>query len=228
MSASATLWSLAQWAVANLFVLGLTAHVWSRVRVGSRHVDPLVFCFLFLFLTTAVVMLCGLAGVLHPTPIWIASAIGCAALAWSARGEIRAFSKEALERLGRARRGFRRPDGIDLLFAVAGLAVAVRIAVHVWYLPPYVWDTLSYHLPKVAEWVQNHRLVTFETAVDRTFWPANFELFETWFVLFFHHDFLVDLAAVPFYLLGCASVYAIARLVGLDRRWGTAAAFIYD
>lgn len=223
MSAAAFIWPLVQWAVANLFVLGLTVLVWRRLRVGSRHLDPLVFGFLFIFLVTALVMVCGLAGWLSPTPLFLASAAGCAVLGWLGRAELRGF----LERFRQWREEARRWSWLDVLFAAAALAVAARIAVHVWYLPPYVWDTLTYHLPKVAEWVQSHRLAVFETPIDRTFWPANFELFETWFVLFFHHDFLVELACVPFYLLACASVYALARLVGLGRRWGMAAALIY-
>lgn len=223
MSATTFIWPLIQWAVANLFILGLTAGVWYRVRLGSRHLDPLIFGFLFIFVTTALVMLCGLAGVLHPTPIWIASAAGCAVLGGLGRAKVR----ELLTRLRERREIPRRRLWLDVLLAVALVAVAVRIAVHVWYLPPYVWDTLSYHLPKVAEWVQSHRLVIFETPIDRAFWPANFELFETWFVLFPHHDFLVELACVPFYALACAAVYALARLVGLDRQWGMAAGLIY-
>lgn len=223
MSAAAFIWPLLQWAIANLFVLALTVHVWRRLRVGSRHLDPLIFGFLFIFLITALVMLCGLAGVLDPTPIWIASAAGCALAGWLARAEIRGWLDKLRHRRWQAHRG----SWLDLLFAAAALAVAVRIAIHVWYLPPYVWDNLSYHLPKVAEWVQSHRLVIFETPIDRTYYPANFELFTTWFVLFPHHDFLIELASVSFYLLACASVYAIARLLGLDRRWGVAAALVY-
>lgn len=223
MSATDLLWPLIQWAVANLFLLGLTGWVWREIRLGSPAVDLPLFVFLYVFLTTALAMFCGLTGALHPAPIALASLAGCAVLGWKGRGRIRSALAQAR---GLALR-LADAEARDLVFLAAVLAVAARIAVHVWYLPPYVWDTLSYHLPKVAEWVQSHRLSIFDTPVDRTFWPANLELFQTWFVLFPHHDVLIDLACVPFYVLACAAVYAIARRLGLGRRWATAAGLIY-
>ncbi|MCP4656778.1 MAG: hypothetical protein GY856_15300 [bacterium] len=237
MQASDFLLALLEWGVANLFVLGLTTLAWQRLRVGSRSVDPLVFGFLYLFLTTLLVMLFGLAGWLHRTPLVVVSLVGCVAMGWAWRSG-RLFDtsqvRAGLIRLGSALRelgGFQRKGpGLfltDLLLVSLVFAQFARLAVRVWYLPPYVWDTLSYHLPNVAEWVQNHRLVIFDTPVDRTFWPANFELFETWFVLFPHHDYLVDAAGIPFYLLAGAGVYSIARTLGLSRRFALVAALLY-
>lgn len=237
MQASDFLLAVLEWGVANLFVLGLTTIAWQRLRVDSRRVDPLVFGFLFLFLTTLLVMLFGLAGWLHRTPLLVVSIVGCVAMGWAWRGG-RLFATSPwrgdLIRLGSSLRELvackRKGPGLwltDLLLFVLVLAQCARMAVRVWYLPPYVWDTLSYHLPNVAEWVQNHRLVIFDTPVDRTFWPANFELFETWFVLFPHHDYLVDAAGIPFYLLAGASVYSIARTLELSRRCALVAALAY-
>ena len=225
------LWPLLPWAFANLVLLGVTGLVWRRLRVGSRAVDVLAFLLLFLFLTTAFLMLCGLAGILRPWPVLGFCALGGLGLGVFAREELRELLATLRRHLGRgwARRGDRsaRERLADGIFLALAVFLAVRIAVHVWFLPPYVWDTLSYHLPNVAEWIQAGRLVIFDTPVDRTFWPANYELFQTWLVLFPHHDFLIDLASVPFYALAVGSVYALARRLGLGRRPSRFAALFY-
>lgn len=215
------------WVLANFFLCAVTWWTWRWLRLGSSIMDPLIYLYLYLFNTTSLVLLCGLAGVLHPLPIGLVTGAGACALGWLGREEIRHWTRES-GRFVTSLRGRRLSELVpEGLFCGVVLVLAARIAIHIWYLPPYVTDTLTYHLPKVAEWVQNGSLVIFDTSVDRTFWPANFELFQTWFVLFPHHDFLVELACVPFYLLACWSVYSIARLLGLEHRWGLAAALLY-
>lgn len=217
------------WTIANLFVLALTCRLGRLLRVGSR-VDPLIYGWLFLFLTTGLVMICGLAGMLRPWPIFSLSVAGLVVLGWRERAGLAALPKRwrSLKRRAAAWRrgtfGERLADGV---FAVFVVFLTVRFAVHIWYLPPYVWDALSYHLPNVAEWVRAGRLVIFDTPVDRTFWPAGYELFQTWFVVFPHHDVLIDAASIPFYLLASASVGVIARQLGLTVRASAWAALAY-
>ncbi|MBI1930159.1 glycosyltransferase family 39 protein, partial [Candidatus Poribacteria bacterium] len=67
----------------------------------------------------------------------------------------------------------------------------------------------------------------FDTPVKRSFWPANYELFQTWFALFPHHDFMIDAASIPFYLLATACVYSIARTLGLGRGLAVFIALLY-
>ncbi|MCP4664306.1 MAG: hypothetical protein GY856_53665, partial [bacterium] len=237
MHAQDLLLPLLPWGVANLFVLGLALVVREPLRVGHRRLDLLILGFLFIFLITLLVMLFGLAGWLHRTPIFLVSLVGLlAGWAWHRlKGPHPANPWSQLGRGGAALRKLRplallteseRPwIGVFLLFLI--LMQAVRLAIHVWYLPPYVWDTLSYHLPNVAEWVQHHGLVILDTPVARSFWPANHELFQTWFVLFPHHDFLIDAADVPFLLLAAGSVYSAARSLGLNRRPALFSALVY-
>ena len=112
-------------------------------------------------------------------------------------------------------------------FTVVALLVGLRMLAHIWILSPYIWDTLAYQLPKVADWVQYKELVVVPTVESRSFWPANFELFQTWFVLFFHHDFLIEAAGLPFYLLAIASVYSVARSLYLSRPWSAFSAVLF-
>ncbi|MCX5840405.1 MAG: hypothetical protein NTY16_02900, partial [Deltaproteobacteria bacterium] len=60
--------------------------------------------------------------------------------------EIMAFCKDLSQFIRRNRLW---TTGFFLVLFLIGL----RMFVHVWFLPPYVWDTLTYHLPKVADWI---------------------------------------------------------------------------
>jgi hypothetical protein len=112
------------------------------------------------------------------------------------------------------------------LVLVAGVH-ALRETAHVLLLPPYVWDALTYHLPRLPEWVQGGALVTFETPTLRTFWPANHELLQLWLVLFPHHDAFVEAAGIPFHVLATGAVYACARGLGARRAHAAVAAAAY-
>jgi hypothetical protein len=219
------------WAIANLFLFGLTRAVGGYLRVGSSLVDPLIYGWLYIFLTTTLVMVCALLGLLRPLPIFALSLAGGAVLGWFDRAWLAALPVRVRGNAAQAWAGWRQATvterATDIVFIVFVLFLTLRFAVHIWFLPPYVWDALSYHLPNVAEWIQSGRLVLFETPVDRTFWPANYELFEAWFVVFPHHDILIDVASIPFYLLASASVGAIARSIGLAPRVAAWAALAY-
>jgi len=112
-------------------------------------------------------------------------------------------------------------------FIFVAVLVGLRMLAHVWFLSPYVWDTLTYHLPKVADWVQYGKLVALPTPVTRSYWPANFELVQTWFVLFFHHDFLIEAAGLPFYLLAILGVYSTGRSLDFSKSWSASLAVMY-
>jgi hypothetical protein len=105
--------------------------------------------------------------------------------------------------------------------------VGVRLLAQVWVFAPYVGDTLHYHLPKVAEWVQAGA-ITREVGVDmRSTFPAGFELVEVWWCVFLHHDVLIEAAGLEFLALAFAAAYALARHAGLDGRGAFLAALAY-
>lgn len=232
---------LAAWSATSLLVLVAALVVARPWRLGRVHLDVLATGILWLALTTLLVQVAGLAGLLARGPFLVLTLLGWMAVFWAARRGRLDAELDALARVaGAARRSLlstiRRPSTlirhlrehpIDALFAVAVLFVAARLMVHVLLLPPYLWDGLSYHLPNVVEWLQNGRLVIFPTPVDRAFYPANFELFQTYCVLFLHHDVLVDAAGIPFYLLSAAAVFSLARLLHLPPRTAFLAALAY-
>ena len=82
--------ALLQWGVANLFVMGLAALLWQSLRLNYQRMNFLVYGFLFIFITTLLVMLFGLVGWLYRTPIFLISLLGCIAIGWAWRsGKIR-------------------------------------------------------------------------------------------------------------------------------------------
>jgi hypothetical protein len=79
----------------------------------------------------------------------------------------------------------------------------------------------------VAEWVRAGA-ITRETGADpRSLLPAGFELIEIWWVVFLHHDVLIEMAGVEFLLLAGAAAYAVARDLGWSPKAASLAALVF-
>lgn len=182
------------------------------VRVGRPATDFVLFLLLRLLLISSVVLIVGAAGGLSALVLGLAGAVALGLLL--ARG---------------AHRGLRRPrlEGGERWILVLAALVALRLLLQVWFFSPYLGDTLSYHLPKVAEWVRAGGF-TGELGPDpRAAFPAGFELIETWWVVFLHHDALIEMAGVEFLILAAASAWALAREAGWSIRSASIAAFAF-
>ncbi len=216
---------LVQMGIGNLFVLGVAVHLFRLLRTSVPHLDIPIFGFLWIFSATLFTFLLGIFGFLAPMPLAIVSLVGLAPMAIHALRQRKRYAA-ILESL---RERFKRPR-LTLaggLLAAAALLQLLRIAFHVWYTPPYVHDTLTYHLPNVAEWVQKGRIHAISTPVLRSYWPATFEVFESWFVVFLHNHLLIQLGCVSCYLLAVASVYAICRGLDFGKRLSAGVALLY-
>lgn len=206
------------WLVSWAFTLALSLLAASRFRTGRRSLDLALFVFLWIFLTTLTTFLVGLAGGMSAGKLGLVSFAGLAAIGlspawrgavlahWSSLGSWRAVQAWWDAFPVWLQRG-------SLLFLVIS---AARAGFLIWALPPFIWDSLTYHLTNVAQWVQDGRIGLFLTPIDRIYTPANYEVLAAWFTVFLHHDVVVEAAGLPAYVLIGLSVYAVGRGIGLS------------
>jgi hypothetical protein len=192
-------------------ILGAKA-VLGFLRTGRADVDFLVLLLLRIAAITVAILVAGVAGGLQN---WILGLIGLAGLA-------------ALI-AGKHHRGWPAPPVAGVcrpLLAIAAVLVA-RALLQVWIFAPHQGDTLSYHLPKVAEWVRAGTFTQEMGAHPHVTFPAGFELIETWWVVFLRHDVFIEMAGVEFLVLGAAAVIVLARQVGVGDRGAFLTALLF-
>ena len=96
-----------------------------------------------------------------------------------------------------------------------------------WALPPTGWDTLTYHMPAVAYWVQRGQIVETPYAIHTNVYPMNVEATFAWPAVLLHSDVLVNLGQLPFGLLGAAATGVIACAIGVRRSGAVIAASLF-
>ena len=205
------------WMIAANAACLLGAHaLWRRCRTGEAGTDTALFLLIRFTLASGAVLVAGLAGCLNAT------ALGLAGLAALGGLLLSGAHKEVRLPEARSLRGRVPP----LLLAVAAIFL-VRLLLQVWFLSPHVGDAVSYHLPKVAEWIQAGR-ITAETGQDyRAPFPGGFEFFEIWWCVFLHHDLLMELAGVELWAMAFAALFAVARWTGLTDHAAFLAALLF-
>jgi hypothetical protein len=202
------------WGLSFLFT-GAAAFLLARFLQTRRpSLDAAVILFLWVWVTTFITFVLGLTGHLSAGPLGFVGAAGLIFL-FGIRGTRQALLQGARgwtrtkDRIVRGWRGLPR----WLRWLSAGFLVfsAVRFAVLIWALPPFVWDSLTYHLTNVAQWIQDGRIGLFDAPVQRIYSPANYEVLAAWFSVFLHHDVVIEAAGLASYALAGLSVYALAR-----------------
>ncbi|HLF37778.1 MAG TPA: hypothetical protein VI520_07580, partial [Anaerolineales bacterium] len=211
---------LLAWLTSGLFVFLLSYSVHRLLRTDRQALEVSSWLFLLVFSTTLLMMGVGLVGWLQPAPILLLSSAGIAGTftIGSLRRDLALIKGDSRFLVKVARLWWASlPFWLRMLTATAVLLSTARFLFLIWALPPFVWDSLSYHLSNVAHWVQVGRIETFETPVVRIFNPANYEVLATWFAVFVHHDAVIEAAGIPAYLLAVLAVYAAARGLGRSR-----------
>jgi hypothetical protein len=198
--------------LANSAVL-LGAHAaLRRLRTGETTTDLVIYQLVRLGLISLVVLAAGAAKALTPLAFGIAGAAVTAV--FLALGEHRRLPR------------LRLPDVGTGALIFAGVLI-VRSLLQVWLFAPFQRDALTYHLPKIGEWIQ-HRGFTAEWGLDlRSTFPSGFELIETWWVAPLRHDILIEMAGLEFLLLGAAAAADIARRLDAPPKFVFLAGLLY-
>jgi hypothetical protein len=173
----------------------------------SRNARLLAFLLLFTAIQSLLILAAGLGGFLSVWPLTILGTAGGALLLRS-RGAGAALA-------------FRAPDRSEILFVAAAGVALLSLLVKAFLLVPYTGDALQYHLPKIAEWVQAERFRWGINHDPRVWFSGGFELVETWWVVFLHHDALIELGGLQMALVAVAAVATLAE--AFDARPGLAA-----
>jgi hypothetical protein len=198
--------------VANVAALLGAQAILERLRTGKPAVDFVLLLLLRLLGISATVIVAGLGHFLNPLALGVAGLLLAGLL--MRRGVHRRLPRWSAADWGP-------------VWTLLGLAVAVRLLLQVWFLAPYLGDSLAYHLPKIAEWVRAGGFVAEFGPDRRSTFPAGFELIEAWWVVFLHHDVLIEMAGVEFLLLSTSATYAIARELGWGAKTATVAAALF-
>ena len=208
------------WGVSFLFTAALALLLTRQLRTGRPALDAVMLGFLWIFVVTFDLFAHGLAGVLSRNALVVTSGIGLGAILLIPG--VRSKLRGALVELGTWWPHLRRawsdlPGWLRVLTVVALALGSFRFVFLVWALPPFVWDSLTYHLTNVAHWIQSGRIEVFDAPVLRIYSQANYEVFATWFAVFSHHDGWVELSGLPSYAIAGLAVYATARRLRLTR-----------
>jgi hypothetical protein len=201
------------WMVVAHAALLLAAHaLLRRIRTENVALNGVLFVLLHLILVSCAVLAAGAAGGLTPRVLGLGGAalIGLLLIL----GEHRSLRLPPRPEIGRA---------TALLLGL----IAARMLAQVWFLAPSNSDVLSYHLTKVAEWVRAGGF-TREMGPDYVApFSAGFELVETWWVVFLHHDVLIEMAGVEFAILAFLAVRLLAIQLGLSSKASFLASTLY-
>lgn len=119
---------------------------------------------------------------------------------------------------------FREVSYYGILLAVGLVVLALSLIT-----TPYNWDSMTYHLPRIVHWAQNHSVAHFATnSIRQISSPVLGEFVNLHvYILCRGHDLLFNLLQGTSYLTCTVLVAAIAGRLSCDRRFCFLAALLY-
>ena len=111
------------------------------------------------------------------------------------------------------------PAPVDAAWAACAVPLALAL-VHALLAPPLNWDSLAYHLPVVARWIETGSLAGYlplpAYPAQVTYFPFGGDLAWYWAMAPFGSDFLAGAVNHVFLALSALVVAALARRLGAD------------
>lgn len=111
---------------------------------------------------------------------------------------------------------------IPCIMALIALGLAI-------YTKPYNWDSMSYHLPRLAHWIQNESVMPYATHIDRQVGSTTLTSYVTLLVYMFSgkRDIFLNLVQCFAYITNAVFVYGIARKLNANKNFSVAASVLY-
>ena len=190
----------------------------STLRLGSAAVFAVGWWVIVCAEVVATAEVCSLAHALRPLAyaLFAGGGLVLAAAAWHLAGRPRPPRPHPL----------RGPLVAALALVVllgAGYELFLIVAT-----PPNNWDSMHYHLARVAAWHGRGSLGYFPThnGIENAY-PQNAELLVLWTVVFLGRDLLAALPQLLAGLATAASIFVVALRLGYDRRCSAFAALLF-
>lgn len=94
---------------------------------------------------------------------------------------------------------------------------------------PYNWDSMTYHLPRLAHWTQNQSVAPYATHIDRQVGSTTLTSYVTLMVYIFSgkRDIFLNLVQCLAYITNAIFLYAIARKCNVSKRFSVVASVLY-
>ena len=217
-------------ATAAVLLAGLLVAV--RLALPSMLETLLAWALLSVAEVMALVMLLGWVGALRSGWLVLGSVVVLLGVGVALKGgrfaEARAHAGAQSRRL-RAFVSWTNLRAAPLAAFLSALAIGqvAYVAFAGWALPPTGYDTLTYHLPSVAYWVQRGQIVRTPYSLLTNVYPLNAELTFAWPAVLLRSDVLVNLGQIPFAFLGAGATAVLARTMGARRSGAVVAASLF-
>ena len=109
---------------------------------------------------------------------------------------------------------FKAPQNI-LFFQLVIIEYAFIIFLS-YIIPPYAWDSLTYHLPPIFYWIKAGRLFLIQPLSATSFYPLNGSLLMLWLYLTTKNMHVLNMIQIPFaFTLGLAS-FSVAKKLNIS------------
>jgi len=115
---------------------------------------------------------------------------------------------------------FRNAFAAENAFLLAlGGGVLLWIAIVIYLFPVREYDSVTYHLPPICQYIIDHRISLLPIEINKRFaFPENAELLFMWPMIFLHSQQFVNTVQLALVLWGVVVIYGLARLLGITSK----------
>lgn len=116
--------------------------------------------------------------------------------------------------------GFVKEKKVFMVVLLLPLVWTIWAVIRILLLPPLNYDSITYHLPMIANWLQHGTLALYDTNTYRQIiFPVNAEILQMFHVIFVQNDSIVELVQLESFLVCYVGVYVISRKAGMSKGW---------